>query len=108
MAKATVLSPWVKFHNWIAGLPLSVLGVVQLYEIHPSATKNLARRYGIDQKTVAKWKRRTATADLPTGPKVARSTVLSVEEEAVIVAFRRHALLPLDDCLYALQASFRT
>jgi hypothetical protein len=29
--------------------------------------------------------------------------VLSVEEEAVIVAFRRYTLLPLDDCLYALQ-----
>ena len=25
--------------------------------------------------------------------------------EAVIVAFRRHTLLPLDDCLYALQAT---
>jgi len=23
----------------------------------------------------------------------------------IIVAFRRHALLPLDDCLYALQAA---
>jgi hypothetical protein len=34
---------------------------------------------------------------------VLRSTVLSVEEEAVVVAFRRHTLLPLDDCLYALQ-----
>src|SRR5436853_6600302 len=70
-----------------------------------ASLKALARRYGINQKTVAKWKRRTATADLPTGPKVARSTVLSIEEEAVIVAFRRHTLLPLDDCLYALQAS---
>lgn len=29
--------------------------------------------------------------------------MLSVEEEAVIVAFRRHTLRPLDDCLYALQ-----
>src|ERR1700679_3664358 len=65
----------------------------------------LARRYGINQKTVAKWKKRTAVADLPTGPKDARSTVLSVEEEAVIVTFRRHTLLPLDDCLYALQAT---
>ncbi len=63
----------------------------------------LAKRYGINQKTVAKWKRRTSVADLPTGPKEPRSTVLSVEEEAVIVAFRRHTLLPLDDCLYALQ-----
>jgi hypothetical protein len=38
-----------------------------------------------------------------TGPKEPKSTVLSIEEEAVIVAFRRHTLLPLDDCLYALQ-----
>ena len=30
--------------------------------------------------------------------------MLSVEEEAIIVAFRQHTLLPLDDCLYALQA----
>ena len=29
--------------------------------------------------------------------------MLSIEEEAIIVAFRRHTLLPLDDCLYALQ-----
>ena len=64
----------------------------------------LAKRYGINQKTVAKWKQRETVADLvPTGPKEAKSTVLSVEEEAIIVAFRRHALLPLDDCLYALQ-----
>jgi DNA-binding transcriptional regulator YiaG len=59
-----------------------------------ASLRTLARRYGINQKTVAKWKKRTATADLPTGPKVARSTVLSIEEEAVIVAFRRHTLLP--------------
>jgi hypothetical protein len=44
-------------------------------------------------------------ADLPTGPKHPHSTVLTVQEEAVIVAFRRHTLLPLDDCLYALQAT---
>ena len=63
----------------------------------------LARRYGINQKTVAKWKQRETVADLPTGPKKAKSTVLSVEDETIIVAFRRHTLLPLDDCLYALQ-----
>jgi transposase InsO family protein len=63
----------------------------------------LAKRYGINQKTVAKWKQRGTVADLPTGPKEAKSTVLSIEEEAIIVAFRRHTLLPLDDCLYALQ-----
>src|SRR5215468_1246651 len=63
----------------------------------------LAKRYGINQKTVAKWKQRETAADLSTGPKEAKSTVLSIEEEAIIVAFRRHTLLPLDDCLYALQ-----
>jgi len=31
--------------------------------------------------------------------------VLCVEDEAIVVAFRRHALLPLDDCPYALQAT---
>ena len=41
----------------------------------------LASRYGINPKTVAKWKRRGSVADLPTGPKDAKSTVLSVEDE---------------------------
>jgi hypothetical protein len=31
------------------------------------------------------------------GPKQPRSTVLTPEEEAMIVAFRRQTLLPLDD-----------
>jgi len=42
---------------------------------------------------------------LPTGPKQAKSNVLSRQDEAVVVAFRRRTLLPLDDCLYALQAT---
>jgi transposase InsO family protein len=67
--------------------------------------RHLSRRYGINQKTVAKWKKRGSVADLPTGPKEPKSTVLSVEDEAIVVAFRRHTLLPLDDCLYALQAT---
>ncbi|MEM0907290.1 MAG: IS481 family transposase [Pseudomonadota bacterium] len=63
----------------------------------------LAKRTGINQKTVAKWKKRSSVSDLPTGPKEPKSTVLSAEDEAIIVTFRRHTLLPLDDCLYALQ-----
>jgi transposase InsO family protein len=39
------------------------------------------------------------------GPAEPHSTTLSLEQEAMIVAFRRHTLLPLDDCLYALQPS---
>ena len=70
-----------------------------------ATAKELAERHGINPKTVAKWKRRTFVHDAPMGPKDPRSTVLTVQEEAIAVAFRRHTLLPLDDCLYALQAT---
>jgi len=65
----------------------------------------LSRELGINPKTVAKWRKRATVEDLKTGPTEPRSTVLSEAEEAAIVAFRRHTLLPLDDCLYALQPS---
>ena len=67
--------------------------------------KELAARYGLNRKTVAKWRRRGFVQDAPMGPKTPRSTVLTEEEEAMAVAFRKHTLLPLDDCLYALQAT---
>lgn len=63
----------------------------------------LAKQHGINPKTVTKWRQRRSLNDRKTGPKEPRSTVLSVEEEAI--TFRRHTLLPLDDCLYALQAT---
>jgi transposase-like protein len=65
----------------------------------------LAKRYALNPKTVAKWRKRAQVHDAPMGPKQPRSTVLTLEEEALIVAFRKHTLLPLDDCLYALQAT---
>ena len=65
----------------------------------------LAERYDINPKTVAKWKKRTHVDDAPMGPKQPRSTVLTPEQEAACVAFRKLTLLPLDDCLYALQSS---
>lgn len=65
----------------------------------------LAERYGINPKTVAKWRKRDFVHDVAMGPKKPSSTVLSAEEEAAVVAFRRYTLLPLDDCLYALQSS---
>src|SRR5947207_4364402 len=67
--------------------------------------RTLAKRHGINPKTVAKWKKRSSVANLPTGSRQPASTVLSIEEEAIVIAFRRHTLLPLDDCLYALQAT---
>ena len=65
----------------------------------------LAKRYDLNPKTVAKWKKRTSVQDSPMGPKQPRSTVLTPEEEAACVAFRKLTLLPLDDCLWALQSS---
>ena len=68
-----------------------------------ASAKELSKRYNLNPKTVAKWKKRDFIDDAPMGPRDIRSTVLSVEEEALVVAFRKHTLLPLDDCLYALQ-----
>src|SRR3954453_19459239 len=66
--------------------------------------RSLARRHGINPKTVAKWKKRPSVQDERTGPKDPRSTVLTPEEESIVVAFRRYTLFPLDDCLYAAPA----
>jgi transposase-like protein len=42
-----------------------------------ASLRALAKRYGVNPKTVAKWKARSSVSDLPTGPKEPRSTVLS-------------------------------
>lgn len=70
-----------------------------------ASIQELSERYGINPKTVQKWRNRDFVEDVPMGPKARRSSVLTPEEEALIVAFRKHTLLPLDDCLYALQAT---
>jgi transposase InsO family protein len=70
-----------------------------------ASVRALASRHGINPKTVQKWKKRAFTHDAAMGPKEVRSTVLTAEEEAACVAFRKHTLLPLDDCLYALQST---
>ena len=70
-----------------------------------ATTAALSRELGLNVKTVAKWRKRETLEDRKTGPTEPSSTVLSSSEEAMIVAFRRHTLLPLDDCLYALQPS---
>src|ERR687893_2661002 len=72
-------------------------------QLRQESVRALARRFGISPTTVQKWCKRATTADAKMGPKEARSTVLTPSEEAIIVAFRRHTLLPLDDCLYGLQ-----
>ena len=74
----------------------------RLIQQSAESLQTLATRFGIDPKTVAKWRSRSTTEEAVRGPKPA-STVLSPTEEAAIVLFRKETLLPLDDCLYALQ-----
>ena len=62
----------------------------------------LATQYGLNVKTVLKWRNRVEITDAPMGPKP-KSTVLTPVEEAVIVEFRRRTLLPLDDVLGCLR-----
>ncbi len=66
-------------------------------------TSTLAQRCGLSRTTVTKWRSRTTTADAPMGPSAPHSTVLSPEEEAMVVEFRRRTLLPLDDVLGCLR-----
>jgi transposase InsO family protein len=58
-----------------------------------ASLRALAKRHGINPKTVAKWKKRETTADRPTGPSAPHSTVLSVTEEALARGeiFRAHS-----------------
>jgi hypothetical protein len=66
----------------------------------------LAKRYGVnpkDDRQMEKALFRLLSAHRAEGAEVDR--VLTIEEEAIIVAFRRHTLLPLNDCLYAPQAT---
>jgi hypothetical protein len=92
-----VAKPVDRFYT---GAPQRQRRSVERHNISQESLKGLAKRYGVNPKTVAKWKARSSVSDLPTGPKEPGSTILSAGEEAVVVAFRR---LPLDDCLYALQ-----
>src|SRR5215213_10975392 len=91
------------------GSATTTKAVRRAIQVRQESVRALARRYGVSPTTVQKWRKRQTVADARMGPKQPRSTVLSIEEEAVILgssprtAFRRHTLLPLDDCLYALQ-----
>jgi transposase InsO family protein len=85
------------------GSATTTKAVRRAIQVRQESVRALARRYGVSPTTIQKWRKRQTVADAPMGPKQPRSTVLSIEEEAIIVAFRRHTRLPLDDCLYALQ-----
>ncbi len=64
----------------------------------------LARRHGVNPKTVAKWRNRDGVEDLPMGPGQRKSTVLT-PLEATTVAFPVQTRFPLDDVFCALKPS---
>ena len=67
-----------------------------------ASVKELAARYGINPKTVQKWRHRASVEDAPMGAKQP-ATVLSARDEAIICALRMKTELPLDDCFLALK-----
>jgi hypothetical protein len=67
------------------------------------SSRALAARYGLNPKTVRKWRKRTTISDAPMGPRDPKSTVLTSAEEAIVVAFRQKTMLPLDDVLGCLR-----
>lgn len=101
--RASVFSPavWGKQSSW-PSIPGGIMGQI----LHGRATtthairaairrskaplKELATRYGLNPKKVAKWRNRSFLDDAPMGPKTPRSTVLAPEEKAMAVAFRQH------------------
>jgi hypothetical protein len=66
----------------------------------------LPSRYGVNRKTIAKWKAREFTSDERMGPKNPCSSVLTLKDEAIILAYRWRTHLSLNDCHDRLRAGF--
>ena len=62
------------------------------FQASKESSRALAARYGLNAKTVRKWRKRTTTADALMGPKKPKSTVLTPAEEAIVVAFRQKTI----------------
>jgi 2,4-dienoyl-CoA reductase-like NADH-dependent reductase (Old Yellow Enzyme family) len=86
---------WDKFIMGSATTTHAVRAAIQRSQ---ASLAKLSREFGMNPKTVAKWRKRATVEDKRTGPTELRSTVLTEAEEAMVVAFRCHTLLPLDDC----------
>ena len=73
--------------------------------IQASEEKNtvLAKRYGADRKTIAKWKARKFSSDVRMGPKNPRPKFLTLNDEVIILAYRWRTRLSLDDSLVRLR-----
>ena len=64
------------------------------------SVKALSERLGFNYKIVSQWKHWDFVHDIPIRPRVSHFTVL-MSQESIRVAFRKHSLLSLADCLFA-------
>lgn len=67
------------------------------------SVRSLAQRYGINPKTVVRWRRRDSIDDLKVGRPSSSASSLSLGQEALVLACRLHLRLPLDGCLQVLE-----
>jgi hypothetical protein len=67
--------------------------------------KELAAQYGLNHKTVAKWRKRAFVNDAPNGAEGSALDLPVVRGRGYRGRLPQANLLPLDDCLYALQAT---
>ena len=75
--------------------PLPLRPVVEIAASNES-TRALAKRFGVSELTIAKWRKRASVNDLPHTPHRLQTT-LSPAQEAIVVELRKSLLLPLDD-----------
>jgi transposase len=61
--------------------------------------RSLSKLYGINPKTVAKWRARTSVLDEPMGPRDRASQHLSQEQEHLAIALRNQGHPSLDDLM---------
>jgi len=64
-------------HNLLHGCATTTQTVRRAIQNSQESLKTFSERYGINKKTVAKWRKRDFVHDAPMGPKHPRSTVLT-------------------------------
>ncbi|GFQ82024.1 transposase, putative [Trichonephila clavata] len=73
---------------WLHGCAKTTETTRRAIQNSKESIAKLSKYYNLNPKTIVKWKKRLFARDADMGPKHARSTVLTLEEEAVIVAFQ--------------------
>jgi len=62
----------------------------------------LAKHYNLNPKTVIRWKNADSVSDKKSGPKIRKSVLTNLEQQA-ICEVRRQLQLPLDDIFIVLK-----